>query len=170
MENRKDKVLKQLEDWNIAYRLYTHPPLPTAADAMAYWKDIEAQHCKNLFFRNHKGNRHYLVVFDWKRDLPIHRIEKMLRQGKLTFASPQRMMRYLGVEPGSVSPFGLLNDTENHVVLFLDNKLKEAEEISFHPNDNRYTAVISKTDFFRFLELVGNIYIFLDIDAPEIPV
>ncbi|HPJ83018.1 MAG TPA: prolyl-tRNA synthetase associated domain-containing protein [Bacteroidales bacterium] len=169
MENRKDKVLKQLEDWNIAYRLYTHPPLPTAADAMAYWKDIEAQHCKNLFFRNHKGNRHYLVVFDWKRDLPIHRIEKMLRQGKLTFASPQRMMRYLGVEPGSVSPFGLLNDTENHVVLFLDNKLKEAEEISFHPNDNRYTAVISKTDFFRFLELVGNAHVFLDIDSPEIP-
>ena len=169
MENRKDKVLKQLEDWNIAYRLYTHPPLPTAADAMAYWKDIEAQHCKNLFFINHKGNRHYLVVFDWKRDLPIHRIEKMLRQGKLTFASPQRMMRYLGVEPGSVSPFGLLNDTENHVVLFLDNKLKEAEEISFHPNDNRYTAVISKTDFFRFLELVGNAHVFLDIDSPEIP-
>jgi len=169
MENRKDKVLKQLEDWNIAYRLYTHPPLPTAAEAMAYWKDIEAQHCKNLFFRNHKGNRHYLVVFDWKRDLPIHRIEKMLRQGKLTFASPQRMMRYLGVEPGSVSPFGLLNDMENHVVLFIDNKLKEAEEISFHPNDNRYTAVISKTDFFRFLELVGNAHVFLDIDSPEIP-
>ncbi|MDD2289249.1 MAG: prolyl-tRNA synthetase associated domain-containing protein [Bacteroidales bacterium] len=170
MENRKDKVLKQLEDWNIAYRLYTHPPLPTAADAIAYWKDIDAQHCKNLFFRNHKGNRHYLVVFDWKRDLPIHRIEKMLRQGKLTFASPTRMMRYLGVEPGSVSPFGLLNDTENHVILFLDNKLKEAEEISFHPNDNRYTAVISKTDFFRFLEMVGNAHVFLDIDAPEIPV
>ena len=168
MENRKDKVLKQLEDWNIAYRLYTHPPLPTAAEAMAYWKDIEAQHCKNLFFRNHKGNRHYLVGFDWKRDLPIHRIEKMLRQGKLTFASPQRMMRYLGVEPGSVSPFGLLNDMENHVVLFIDNKLKEAEEISFHPNDNRYTAVISKTDFFRFLELVGNAHVFLDIDSPEI--
>ena len=168
MENRKDKVLKQLEDWNIAYRLYTHPPLPTAAEAMAYWKDIEAQHCKNLFFRNHKGNRHYLVVFDWKRDLPIHRIEKMLRQGKLTFASPQRMMRYLGVEPGSVSPFGLLTDMDNHVVLFIDNKLKDAEEISFHPNDNRYTAVISKTDFFRFLELVGNAHVFLDIDSPEI--
>lgn len=168
METRKDKVLKQLEDWNITYRLYQHPPLPTAEDAIAYWKDIDAQHCKNLFFRNHKGNRHYLVVFDWKRQLPIHRIEKMLRQGKLTFASPKRMMRYLGVEPGSVSPFGLINDSENHVVLFLDEKLKKAEEISFHPNDNRYTAVISKTDFFRFLELIGNSWIFLDIDQPEL--
>ena len=163
MENRKDKVLKQLEDWNIAYRLYTHPPLPTAAEAMAYWKDIEAQHCKNLFFRNHKGNRHYLVVFDWKRDLPIHRIEKMLRQGKLTFASPQRMMRYLGVEPGSVSPFGLLNDMENHVVLFIDNKLKEAEEISFHPNDNTASLVISFHDFTRFIEAMGNNHEFLEL-------
>ncbi|MFA5444279.1 MAG: prolyl-tRNA synthetase associated domain-containing protein [Bacteroidales bacterium] len=168
MEERKDKVLKQLRDWDISYRLYQHPPLPTAEDAIAYWKDIDAQHCKNLFFRNHKGNRHYLVIFDWKRQLPIHRIEKMLRQGKLTFASPQRMMRYLGVEPGSVSPLGLINDTENHVVLFLDEKLKKAEEISFHPNDNRYTAVISKTDFFRFLELIGNTWVFLDIDQPEL--
>jgi len=78
------------------------------------------------------------------------------------------MMRYLGVEPGSVSPFGLINDSENHVVLFLDEKLKKAEEISFHPNDNRYTAVISKTDFFRFLELIGNPCVFLDIDQPEL--
>ena len=130
MEDRKNNVLKQLEDWGIAYQLYSHPPLPTAAEAMAYWKDIDAQHCKNLFFRNHKGNRHYLVVFDWKRDLPIHRIEKMLRQGKLTFASPSRMM-YL-VLGGSVSPFGLLSDT-NSCRSFLNNKLKKAAEISFIP-------------------------------------
>ncbi len=81
------------------------------------------------------------MVFDWKRQLPIHRIEKMLRQGKLTFASPKRMMRYLGVEPGSVSPFGLINDTDSHVVLFLDDKIKKAEEISFHPNDNRNSLI-----------------------------
>ena len=168
MENRKDNVLRQLEAWNIPYQLYQHPPLHTAEQAIAYWKDIDAQHCKNLFFRNHKGNKHYLVVFDWKRQLPIHLIEKMLRQGKLTFASPERMMRYLGVEPGSVSPFGLLNDTENHVILFLESGLKDVREISFHPNDNRYTVVISRESFRRLLDLLGNTYVFLDIDSPEL--
>jgi Ala-tRNA(Pro) deacylase len=166
MENRKDKVLRQLNEWGITWQIYEHPPLPTAEAAIEYWKDIKAQHCKNLFFRNHKGNRHYLVIFDWKRQLPIHDIEHLLRQGKLTFASPERMTRYLGLEPGSVSPFGLINDTENHVFLFIDSKIKEAEEVSFHPNDNRYTVVISLADFYRFLEKSGNEYAFLDMDTP----
>lgn len=161
---RKDLVLQKLEEWHIPYTIYTHPPLPTAEAAIEYWKDIEAQHCKNLFFRNHKGNRHYLVVFDWKRQLPIHQLEHLLRQGKLSFASEQRMERYLGLMPGSVSPFGLINDTEHHVYLFLDSKLKQAKEVSFHPNDNRYTVVISKDDFFRYLSLVGNAYEFLELD------
>ncbi|HHV39826.1 MAG TPA: prolyl-tRNA synthetase associated domain-containing protein [Bacteroidales bacterium] len=169
MEDRKDKVLRQLEEWGIMYRIYQHPPLPTAEEAIAYWKDIEAQHCKNLFFRNHKGNKHYLVVFDWKKVLPIHKIEKMLKQGKLTFASPKRMTRYLGVEPGSVSPFGLLNDADNHVILFLEEGLKNVEEISFHPNDNRFTVVISQEDFRKYLDLMGNPYVFLDMDQPELP-
>lgn len=169
MEDRKDKVLRQLEEWGIMYKIYQHPPLPTAEEAIAYWKDIEAQHCKNLFFRNHKGNKHYLVVFDWKKVLPIHKIEKMLKQGKLTFASPKRMTRYLGVEPGSVSPFGLLNDADNHVILFLEEGLKNVKEISFHPNDNRYTVVISQEDFRKYLDLMGNPYVFLDMDQPEMP-
>ncbi len=166
MENRKDKVLNQLKEWGITWQIYEHPPLPTAEAAIEYWKDIKAQHCKNLFFRNHKGNRHYLVIFDWKRQLPIHDIEHMLHQGKLSFASPERMNRYLGLEPGSVSPFGLINDTDNHVFLFIDSKIKKAEEVSFHPNDNRYTVVISLADFYRFLEKTGNGYAFLDMDNP----
>ena len=74
-----------------------------------------------------------------------------------------------GCGTGSVSPFGLLNDTENHVVLFLEEGLKNVAEISFHPNDNRYTVVISQKDFRRYLDLVGNPYVFLDMDQPELP-
>lgn len=159
----KDLVLQKLDAWHIPYRVYEHPPLPTAEMAIAYWKDIPAQHCKNLFFRNHKGNRHYLVIFDWKRELPIHDLEKMLHQGKLSFASPERMDRYLGLRPGSVSPFGLINDVNHEVMLFIDSKLKTAEEVSFHPNDNRYTVVISREDFFRYLSYVGNAYELLEI-------
>ena len=105
------------------------------------------KHCKNLFFRNHKGNRHYLVCFDSERSLAIHDLEARLRQGKLSFASPERMERWLGLRPGSVSPFGLINDPENHVHLFLDVHLRDCPAYSFHPNDNRATVVIFREEF-----------------------
>ncbi len=76
--------------------------------------------------------------------------------GKLSFASPERMMRYLGLEPGSVSPFGLINDVEHHVILFLDTRLKDAATLSFHPNDCRGTVVITQDAFQKYLATIGN--------------
>ena len=73
------------------------------------------------------------------------------------------MMKYLGLEPGSVSPFGLINDQENHVNLFLDENLKEAQTLSFHPNDCRGTVVITHTDFERYLAIVGNTYEYIKL-------
>ena len=93
----------------------------------------------------------------------IHDLEKRLHQGKLSFASPQRMERYLGLEPGSVSPFGLINDEENHTHLFLDHNLQNAESLSFHPNDSRGTVVISKEEFLRYLDVVGNSWEFIEL-------
>jgi Ala-tRNA(Pro) deacylase len=93
--------------------------------------------------------------------LAIHDIEHWLKEvlvsqgmkapGKLSFASPERMMRYLGLEPGSVSPFGLINDNDHHVILFLDSRLKDAKSLSFHPNDCRGTVVLSQEAFQQFL-------------------
>ena len=114
---RIDAVTTWLDATNIAYDLYFHPASPTIELAKRHWRDDGSKHCKNLFFRNHKGNRHYLVCFDCDRTLSIHDLEARLHQGKLSFASPERMMRYLGLEPGSVSPFGLINDAEHHVPL-----------------------------------------------------
>ena len=82
--------------------------------------------------------------------------ERKKAPGKLSFASPERMMRYLGLEPGSVSPFGLINDTERHVILFLDSRLKDAPSLSFHPNDCRGTVVITQEAFQQYLASVGN--------------
>ncbi len=152
-----------MQSCNIPYEIYEHPPLPTIEDAEKYWKDIEATHCKNIFFRNHKGNRHYLVILEHRAILDIHDLEKRLSQGKLTFASPKRLKKYLGLEPGSVSPFGLINDTENHVHVFLDEQLLKAEKISFHPNTNTATVVIQFTDFVKFLNISGNLYEFLKL-------
>ena len=159
--NRKEKVLGVLDELDIAYDMYDHPPVPTIEEAMKYWIDIEARHCKNLFFRNHKGNRHYLVILDYRQQLEIHDLEKRLKQGKISFASQKRMDKYLGLSAGSVSPFGMINDDENHVHVFIDETLKNSKKISFHPNDNTSSVIISFDSFMKFLDWSGNAYEFI---------
>lgn len=154
----QQKVYDVLKELGIEFDYIEHPPAPTIEIARQYWTRLDSKHCKNLFFRNHKGNRHYLVIFDCDRDLAIHDLEQLLKQGKLSFASEKRMVKYLGLYPGSVSPFGLLNDEEKHVYVFLDENLKKAEKLSFHPNDNRASIAISTVDFIRYMEATGNGY------------
>ncbi len=161
--SKSEKVLQLLSELDIKYELYEHPPVPTVEDALPYWDKIDATHCKNLFFRNHKGNRHYLVILKHNRKLNIRDLEQRLKQGKISFASPQRMERYLGLSGGSVSVFGLINDEENHVHLFLDDGLKSAEKISFHPNENNATVVISDQSFIKFLDWSKNSYEFITL-------
>ena len=159
--SKRVEVIKYLEKQQISYEIHEHPPVPTVEDALPYWKDIDSAHCKNLFFRNHKGNKHYLVILDHRRQLNIRDLEQRLKQGKISFASPLRMEKYLGVGAGSVSAFGIINDHENHVHLFIDAELQSADRISFHPNENNATLVISFASFIRFLESSGNTYEFI---------
>lgn len=170
---REEIVLNFLNEHDIPFTVYHHPEGKTIEEAKRWWKDDGSVHCKNLFFRNHKGNKHYLVSFHCDHDLDIHDLEHRLKAsliaqglsscGKLSFASPERMMRYLGLEPGSVSPFGLINDAEHHVHLFLDEQLQNAPALSFHPNDCRGTVVIARADFERYLKAVGNTYEYLSL-------
>ena len=174
---RIDGTLRFLEEHGLGYELHTHPPLPTIELALEYWKDIDSTHCKNLFFRNHKGNRHYLVVFECHKEMQIHSLEHMLKQGKLSFASAERMERCLGLLPGSVSPLGLMHDPEikeltkehfpngHRVKLFLDRDLQHAERLSFHPCDNTASVIISNPDFMKFLEIWGGEWEWLDVTA-----
>lgn len=172
-DERMNKVLAYLDQHGIKYSCYTHPEGKTIEEARRWWKDDGSVHCKNIFLRNHKGNRHYLVCFDCDHDLAIHDLEATLKAslqaqglpscGKLSFASPERMMKYLGLEPGSVSPFGLINDEESHVHLFLDETLCGVRTLSFHPNDCRATVVIEKGEFERYLATLGNTYEYLKL-------
>ena len=162
----REKVFTRLNELGIGYDIYEHPPLDTIEIALKYWKDIDSVHCKNLFFRNHKGNRHYLVIIKDTTPFSIKSLEQKLKQGKLTFGSEKRLMKYLGVKPGSVSLFGLINDTDHHVYVFLDQQLKNAEKISFHPNDNTASLVINFTDLLKLLEHLGNGYEFIN-PAPD---
>ena len=161
--NGSKELYSKLEELKIKFEYNEHLPAPTIEIAKQYWKDIDAVHCKNLFFRNHKGNKHYLVVFDHRQNLSIKSLEQKLKQGKLSFASEKRMEKYLGLKPGSVSPFGLIHDKENHVTVFFDKNLKKAEKISFHPCINTASLVIKFDDFMRYMNSTRNQLEFLEL-------
>jgi Ala-tRNA(Pro) deacylase len=161
--NGDPKLYVLLEQLSILFQYIEHPPAPTIEIAKKYWSGYDAQHCKNLFFRNHKGNKHFLVILNCDQEMNIHHIEKLLKQGKLSFASEERLMKWLGVKPGSVTPFGLINDPSHHVHLFIDQTLQQAERLSFHPCINTASLIISKSDFEKFIQYCKNSYEWIDL-------
>ena len=161
----QQQVYDALRAMQIEFDYYEHPEAPTIEIAAQFYRGEGTTLCKNLFFRNHKGNRHYLVIMDSRFPMDIHDMEHRLRQGKLSFASPERMMRYLGVRPGNVSLFTLVNDAAHEVTLFIDQELMQAERVAFHPNDNRASLVISRDDMMRFAQQIGNPYEVVELYA-----
>jgi len=149
-------VAARLAELAIAYERHEHPPVATVDEAERYWDGIDAVHCKNLFLRNQKGNRHYLVVLLHSKRADLRAVADQIGDGKLSFASPERLMAHLGLTPGSVSPFGLINDHAHAVRVVVDRDLRSAARVSFHPNINTRTYVIAAADFARFLEASGN--------------
>jgi Ala-tRNA(Pro) deacylase len=157
----EEPVVMRLHALAIPFERYEHPPIATADDD-AYWGGIEATHCKNLFLRNQKGTRHYLVILEHTRRADLRAVADQIGDGKLSFASPDRLKKYLGVTPGSVSPFGLVHDADQHVRVYLDRDLRASPRISFHPNINTATLVLAFADFERFLVSAGNIVRYVD--------
>jgi len=153
---QEQQVDDYLASLGITVERHHHPPVATVDDGEVHWAAIDATHCKNLFLRNQKGTRHYLVILMHNKRADLRAIADQIGDGKLSFASPGRLMTHLGVAPGSVSPFGLINDAEHHVRVFLDRDLKSAARVSFHPNINTATWVLAWPDFERFLAAVGN--------------
>jgi Ala-tRNA(Pro) deacylase len=156
MTDLEASVVARLRELGIAHTRHEHPAAATVEEAETHWADIDATHCKNLFLRNQKGNRHYLVVLTASKRADLKAVADQIGDGKLSFASAERLMRHLGLTPGSVSPFGLINDRAHAVRVVLDRDLKAATRLSFHPNINTVTFTVAAADFARFLEACGN--------------
>jgi len=156
-EENELKVYEILNRLGISYVRHEHPAVFTVEQAEQYWKGIGGAHCKNLFLRNKKGNRHYLVILEHSKKAELKTLEHQLGEDRLSFASEERLKRFLGLEAGSVSPFGLINDTQKQVLVVIDQDLKNSERINFHPNVNTATLEIAFSDFEKFLSWSGNI-------------
>ena len=166
MTEQEQQVAECLDALGIPYERHEHPPVATAEEGEVHWRGIDAVHSKNLFLRNQKGDRHYLLVVIHSKRVDLRAVASQIGDGKLSFASPDRLMRHLGVTPGSVSPFGLIHDRARHVRVFLDREIAQAERVSFHPNINTVTLVLGRPDFDRFLAAQGHAVRYVDVAAP----
>jgi len=144
-------VYAALDALGIAYERHEHSAVFNAEDASKFWDPIHGVQCKNLFLRNKKGDRHYLVVLEISKRADLKEIVKLVGDDRLSFGSPERLMAELGLTPGSVSPFGLIHDADGSVRVLIDQDLKKADRLIFHPNINTASVVVSWTDLERFL-------------------
>ena len=106
MTAQEAAVRERLDALGVAYERYEHPPVATAEQADEHWSAIDAAHCKNLFLRNQKGNRHYLVVVAHTKRADLRAVANQIGDGKLSFGSPERLMTYLGVSQDRFHPSG----------------------------------------------------------------
>jgi Ala-tRNA(Pro) deacylase len=146
-----DAVHAALDALGIRCERHDHPPVFTAEDAAQHWNAIPGTQCKNLFLRNKKGDHHYLAILEISRRVDLKEVVKRVGDDRLSFGSPERLMAELSLTPGSVSPFGLLNDPDGSVHVLIDAGLKGADRLIFHPNINTASVVISFSDLERFL-------------------
>jgi len=149
-------VYAALAALGIRYARHEHPAVFTAEDAATHWNPIDGVQCKNLFLRNKKGDRHYLVVVEISKRVDLKDLVKLVGDDRLSFGSPERLMAELGLTPGSVSPFGLINDGDGSVRVLIDADLRGAERLIFHPNINTASVVVSWADLERFLATRSN--------------
>ena len=140
-------ILKQK---NYNFELHKHKPLFTVEESKKLRGKIKGSHSKNLFFKNKKNN-FFLISCEESQDINIKKISKSLNLGNISFAKEEYLLSYLGIKPGSVSPFALLNNKENNVSFFLEKKLYESEFINFHPLINEATITMKTSEFVKFM-------------------
>lgn len=153
------QILSKLE---IPHETIRHPAVFTVAEAQADRFGTTGGFTKNLFLRSKKGQM-WLVVCAEKRRLDLKGVARSLETGRLSFGSPARLMQYLGVAPGAVTPFAAINDRQGCVRLVIDQSLLQLSELNFHPLDNTMTTRIATCDLLRFLEHVNHAPQFINL-------
>jgi Ala-tRNA(Pro) deacylase len=158
-------LFARLEALGIAYRTYEHPPLFTVEDSKRLRGDLPGGHCKNLFLRDKKRNLYLLVALEDRAvDLKTLR-DRLGAQGNLSFASAELLREVLGVIPGAVTPFALMNDRQKRVSVFLDKKMLGFDPLNYHPLTNALTTAIGPGDLLRFVEACGHTPRIVDLDG-----
>lgn len=150
-----DDLFCRLAELGITTQTHHHPPLRTVEESKRLRGTLAGGHAKNLYLRDHR-KRNWLVVTLEDRQVDLKRLAERIGSGRLSFGRPERLMQYLGVEPGAVTPFALINDPEGEVTVVLDRALLAFSPLNFHPLDNAMTTQISPDELISFILATGH--------------
>ena len=152
-----------LEANQIAYSRHDHPAVYTVEEADRLVPELAAAKTKNLFLRDDKGRRHFLVVVPGHKQVDLKTLKDRMGIKRISFGSPQRLQKHLGIEPGAVSILALYNDKALAVELFMDQELWVSESFQCHPLVNTATLEITRENLIRFLEITGHEMTIIDV-------
>ncbi len=161
----------KLKELGLDYVRVDHPPVYTCAEANKHVPHLPGIRTKNLFARDAKGRRHFLVVVPDEAAVDLNELGRSLGAGRLSMGSPDRLMEYLGVEPGAVSILSLVNDPERRVEVVIDRSVWEAEILQCHPLVNTSTLAIAKAHLVTLLGFAEHAPTVLDVPLrpPALP-
>ena len=145
-------LLNFLNEGSYEFILYEHPAVFTCAEAEIHLAHIEALGTKNLFLKEEKGSRIFLVTVPDSKRVDLNKLRFELKSERLTFGKPELLLECLGVEPGSVTVFGIANDNERKVELFIDLAVMDAPVIQAHPLRNTASVTLAPKELLRFLK------------------
>ena len=157
----KEELIKLLDESNCDYEVKEHAPLFTVEDSKLFRGSILGAHSKNLFLKDAKG-QFYLLSVEENTKVDLKKIMNYIGSKKLSFAKAEYLESILGIEPGSVSPFALINDVDKKVLFFLDKNFLNYEKLNFHPLVNTATVNIATSDMIKFIEEKHNPIKYID--------
>jgi Ala-tRNA(Pro) deacylase len=155
MPATRNDLLARFRDLGIETTTRDHPPAYTVEEAQALRGEIPGGHCKNLFLKDDKGAI-WLIVCLEEAQVDLKAAPAKIGSRRLSFGRPELLREILGVEPGSVTPFGLINDRERRVNVVLDRSMMAHELLNYHPLENTATTTIRSADLVAFIRACGH--------------
>ena len=155
MKNTKEDLFERLNHLGIKIQTTEHQPAYTVEDAKTHRGDLSGAHSKNLFLKDKKSQL-WLIVCLEDRSLNMKDLKDIIGSAHLSFGKPDLLLEVLGVTPGSVSPFALINDSELRVRVVLDQEMMGFDYLNFHPLENTSTTQISRDDMLKFIKACGH--------------
>jgi Ala-tRNA(Pro) deacylase len=150
------ELCEYLQKHQIEFERLEHPAVYTCEEADKYTGDLAGAKLKNLFLRDKNGKRHFLVALDARKSLDLKTLGQVLGVEKLSFASEERLAKYLGVGAGAVTLLAVVNDPQHQVEVIVDAMVWESGAFQCHPLENTSTLVISRAGLRKFFELTGH--------------
>lgn len=150
-----EQLFDILQSLDIKYEIHSHTPIFTVEEGAHLKANIPGIHCRNLFLRD-KKKKMYLVVAANETAIDLKKLQNLIDSGRLSFGSSDRLWQYLGIRPGSVCPFCVINDKNHEVSVILDKYMVDADIVNYHPLDNAMTISLAPSDLLKFLAHTGH--------------